>query len=153
MDQAEIEALLKQKHQNGLADTGLYDTGLQYVVMDVVGEIYTFQWFSSLLTLDDLGLSKEHPVAGAGEFTRKRLKVTLRKPNWPVPDPDIPYVIAEDAEDSGVGVAIFGPDTLAARADAARMVLMWNKALDGEALPPAGALLRSAQDLVRELGA
>ncbi len=25
-----------QKHQNGLADTGLYDTGLQYVVMDVV---------------------------------------------------------------------------------------------------------------------
>lgn len=54
MDQAEIEALLKQKHLDGLADTGLYDTGLQYVVMDVVDENYTFQWFPSLRTLDDL---------------------------------------------------------------------------------------------------
>lgn len=97
-------------------------------------------------------MSNEHKVAGPAEFTRKRLKVTLRKPNWPVPDPDIPYVIAEDEEGSGVGVAIFGPDTPAARADAARMVLLWNKALDGEVLPPAGDLLRSAQELVRELG-
>lgn len=54
MDQAAIEALLKQKHLEGLADTGLYDAGLQYVVMDVVGENYTFQWFSSMRTLDDL---------------------------------------------------------------------------------------------------
>ncbi|TXT25418.1 MAG: hypothetical protein FD131_4619 [Rhodocyclaceae bacterium] len=97
-------------------------------------------------------MSKEQLVVGPVEFTRKRLKVTLRKPNWPVPDPDIPYVIAEDEEGSGVGVAIFGPETPAARADAARMVLLWNMALDGEVLPPASDLLRSAQELVRELG-
>lgn len=97
-------------------------------------------------------MSKEQLVVRPAEFTRKRLKVTLRKPNWPVPDPDIPYVIAEDEEGSGVGVAIFGPDTPAARADAARMVLLWNMALAGEFLPPASDLLRSANELVRELG-
>lgn len=86
------------------------------------------------------------------EFTRKHLKVTLRKPNWPVPNPDIPYVIAEDEEGSGVGVAIFGPDTPAARADAARMVVLWNKALDGEVLPPESDLLRAAGELVSEIG-
>lgn len=96
-------------------------------------------------------MSKE-PVAGAADFTRKRLKVTLRKPNWPVPDPNIPYVIAEDDEGSGVGVAIFGPDTPAARADAARMVLLWNIALDGGVLPPESDLLLLAQQLLKELG-
>lgn len=97
-------------------------------------------------------MSNVEPSVGPAEFTRKRLKVTLRKPNWPVPDPDIPWVIAEDEEGSGVGVAIFGPDTPASRADADRMVLLWNMALDAEVLPPISDPLRSAEMLVREPG-
>lgn len=97
-------------------------------------------------------MSNDQPVVGPEEFTRKRLKVTLRKPNWPVPDPDTPYVIAEDEEGSGIGVAIFGPDTPAARADAARMVLLWNIAMDGGVLPPASDLLFLARELVKDLG-
>ena len=64
------------------------------------------------------------------DFTRKRLKVTFRFPAWPVPDPSIPYVMAEDEAGSGVAVAIFGPDSPAARADAARMVGLWNDSLN-----------------------
>lgn len=64
------------------------------------------------------------------DFTRKRLTVTFRCPAWPVPDPSIPYVMAEDEGGSGVAVAIFGPDSPAARADAARMVALWNADLD-----------------------
>jgi len=63
------------------------------------------------------------------DFTQKRLKVTFRCPAWPVPDPSMPYVMAEDEAGSGVAVAIFGPDSPAARADAARMVDLWNAAL------------------------
>ena len=46
MDREEVEALLKEKYESGEADTGLYDTGWQFVVMDVVGGEVTFQWFS-----------------------------------------------------------------------------------------------------------
>lgn len=63
------------------------------------------------------------------DFTQKRLKVTFRRPAWPVPDPATPYVMAEAEDGSGVTVAIFGPDSPAARADAARMVAQWNAAL------------------------
>ena len=52
MDQAEIEALLKAKYASGEADTGLYDTGLQYVIMDVEDGEIIFHWYSSLLSLD-----------------------------------------------------------------------------------------------------
>ena len=54
MDREEVEALLKAKYEAGEADTGLYDTGLQFVVMDVVGGEVTFQWFSSSRTLEDV---------------------------------------------------------------------------------------------------
>lgn len=54
MDRDEVEALLKAKYEASEADTGLYDTGLQFVVMDVIGGEVTFQWFASSQTLDDL---------------------------------------------------------------------------------------------------
>ena len=54
MDRDEVEALLKAKYEAGEADTGLYDTGLQYVVMDNVGGTLSFQWFASAHTLDDV---------------------------------------------------------------------------------------------------
>lgn len=54
MDREQIEALLKHKYEDGEICTGLYDAGLQYVVMDVVGSQITFQWFSTMETLDDL---------------------------------------------------------------------------------------------------
>ena len=54
MDREELEALLKAKIEAGEAETGLYNTGLQYVVVDIVGEEITFQWFSNMMTVDDL---------------------------------------------------------------------------------------------------
>ncbi len=58
MDQEEIEALIKAKIEAGEAETGLYDAGLQYVVVDRIsdgkGDRLTFQWFSNMLTVDDL---------------------------------------------------------------------------------------------------
>lgn len=54
MDREQIESLLKQAYQAGKADTGLYDTGLQHVVMDNVEGELTFTWFESVNTLDDL---------------------------------------------------------------------------------------------------
>lgn len=54
MGRDEVEALLKAKFDAGEADTGLYDTGLEFVVMDVVDCKITFQWFESSRTLDDV---------------------------------------------------------------------------------------------------
>lgn len=54
MDRDEVEALLQAKYEAGEADTGLYDTGLQFVVMDVADGKVVFQWFSSPRSLDDL---------------------------------------------------------------------------------------------------
>lgn len=54
MDREELEALLKAKIEAGEAETGLYNTGLQYVVVDIVGDEITFQWFSNMMTVDDL---------------------------------------------------------------------------------------------------
>lgn len=57
MGRDEVEALLKAKFDAGEADTGLYDTGLEFVVMDVVDCKVTFQWFASSRTLDDVTAS------------------------------------------------------------------------------------------------
>lgn len=54
MSREEIEALLAQKYEAGEADTGLYNTGLQFVVMDVVDGRMEFQWFESAESVDDL---------------------------------------------------------------------------------------------------
>lgn len=54
MDQEEVESLLRQKYEAGEADTGLYDTGLQFVVMDTVNGEVTFQWFASPRLLADV---------------------------------------------------------------------------------------------------
>lgn len=58
MNREEIETLIKTKIAAGEADTGLYDTGLQYVVVDIVndgkGDRLTFTWFDNLRTVDDL---------------------------------------------------------------------------------------------------
>ena len=54
MDQDQIESLLKQKYESGEAETGLYNTGLQFVVMDVVNGQMTFEWFSNAHDLGNL---------------------------------------------------------------------------------------------------
>ena len=53
MNQEQIEALLKKKYEAGEAETGLYNTGLQFVVMDMVDGQVSFQWFSEALDLGD----------------------------------------------------------------------------------------------------
>ena len=53
MDQEQIEALLKKKYEAGEAESGLYNTGLQFVVMDTVDGQVTFQWFPEALDLGD----------------------------------------------------------------------------------------------------
>lgn len=54
MDKEQIESLLMQAYQDGKADTGLYDAGIRYVVMDNVDGKLTFTWFDHIQTLDDL---------------------------------------------------------------------------------------------------
>ena len=54
MDQEQIEALLKKKYEAGEVETGLYKTGLQFVVMDTVDDQVTFQWFLEARDLGDL---------------------------------------------------------------------------------------------------
>ncbi|MDO8728560.1 MAG: hypothetical protein Q7K26_01565 [bacterium] len=58
MDQEEIEALIKAMIESGEAETGLYNAGLQYVVVDVVNDgkadKVTFQWFGEMKLVDDL---------------------------------------------------------------------------------------------------
>lgn len=51
----EIESIIKAKIQAGEAETGLYDVGLSYVVVDdVIGEGIVFQWFDHMMPLSDL---------------------------------------------------------------------------------------------------
>lgn len=63
----------------------------------------------------------------ATQFTRKRLMVTLRLPKEG--DDQSPQVILEAEDGSGLAVALFGPDSPAARADAARVMTIWNASL------------------------
>lgn len=63
----------------------------------------------------------------ATQFTRKRLMVTLRLPKHG--ENQQPQVILEAEDGSGLAVALFGTDSPAARADAARMMALWNDAL------------------------
>ncbi|HBP1602220.1 TPA: hypothetical protein L5U90_003323 [Pseudomonas aeruginosa] len=63
----------------------------------------------------------------ATQFTRKRLMVTLRLPKEGMDQQ--PQIILEAEDSSGIAVALFGPDSPAARADAARMMALWNDAL------------------------
>lgn len=54
--QEEIEAFLREKLASGEAETGLYDLGLSFVVVDRVGpdQEVTFQWFGHALRFNDL---------------------------------------------------------------------------------------------------
>lgn len=64
------------------------------------------------------------------KYTRKRLMVTLRARK---DDPEKkPQVVLEADDQSGVAVAIFGDDSPEARADAARVMRLWNNAQPGE---------------------
>ncbi|MFM0411235.1 hypothetical protein [Paraburkholderia dipogonis] len=63
-------------------------------------------------------------------FTRTRVKITSRLPKFAVADPTTPWVMLEAEDDSGLIVAVMGPDSPAARADAARMMNLWSDALD-----------------------
>ncbi|NVH76358.1 hypothetical protein FSB08_28460 [Paraburkholderia sp. JPY432] len=62
-------------------------------------------------------------------FTRKRVKLTTRLPKFPVVDPTIPWVMLEAEDGSGLTIALMGPDSPESRADAARMMNLWNEAL------------------------
>ncbi|MDP9651751.1 hypothetical protein J2793_007226 [Paraburkholderia caledonica] len=64
------------------------------------------------------------------KFTRKRVMVTTRLPKFAVADLTQPWVMPEAEDGSGLTVALMGPDTPEARADAARMMKLWNDALD-----------------------
>lgn len=50
----EIEAVLKAKIEAGEAETGLYDTGLRFVVVDRVNGEFTFEWFERGMLLNDI---------------------------------------------------------------------------------------------------
>lgn len=50
--QSEIEAFLKSAIEAGDAETGLYNTGMQHVVVDRVDGEFTFQWFYERYSLE-----------------------------------------------------------------------------------------------------
>lgn len=50
----EIEAVLKAKIEADEAETGLYDIGLQFVVVDRVNGEFTFEWFECAISLNDV---------------------------------------------------------------------------------------------------
>lgn len=50
----EIESVLKARIEADAAETGLYDTGLWFVVVDRVNGEFTFQWFDSPMQLSDV---------------------------------------------------------------------------------------------------
>lgn len=64
-------------------------------------------------------------------FTRKRVMVTTRAPKY-APEDAQPWVVLEAEDGSGLIVAMMGPDTPQSRADGARMMELWNAALDAE---------------------
>ncbi|MBB4517152.1 hypothetical protein [Paraburkholderia fungorum] len=63
-------------------------------------------------------------------FTRKRVMVTARPPKFAVADPEKPWVMLEAEDGSGLTLAVMGPDSAESRADAARMMRLWNDSLD-----------------------
>jgi hypothetical protein len=62
------------------------------------------------------------------QYTRKRVMVTTRLPKHNAPGSP-PWVVLEAEDGSGVAIALMGPDTPATRADAARMMQLWNNSL------------------------
>jgi hypothetical protein len=62
------------------------------------------------------------------QYTRKRVMVTTRMPKDKAPDSP-PWVVLEAEDGSGVAIALMGPDTPTSRADAARMMQLWNDSL------------------------
>ncbi|MCI3206441.1 hypothetical protein DBA20_15895 [Pandoraea capi] len=62
--------------------------------------------------------------------TRRRVMVTTRLPKFAVADPTMPWVMLEGEDGSGLTIALMGPDSPESRADAARMMKLWNDALD-----------------------
>lgn len=54
MEREEIEALLTRKYEAGEAESGLYNTGLQYVFLDNVDGKLVFQWFQDATDIADL---------------------------------------------------------------------------------------------------
>lgn len=64
------------------------------------------------------------------KFTRKRVMVTARLPKFAVADPTTPWVMLEAEDGSGLTVALMGADSPESRADAARMMKLWNDSLD-----------------------
>lgn len=53
----DIEFLLKAKIEADEAETGLYDCGLSYVVVDRVDGVFTFQWFEHVTLFSDILLN------------------------------------------------------------------------------------------------
>ena len=57
-ERGDIEFLLRAKIEAGEAETGLYDIGLSYLVVDRVdtaqGEVITFQWFDHMMPFSDV---------------------------------------------------------------------------------------------------
>jgi len=54
-EREDIEFLLKSKYEAGEIDTGLFDVGLSYVVVDHVdGHGVTFQWFEHMTPFSDV---------------------------------------------------------------------------------------------------
>lgn len=64
------------------------------------------------------------------QYSKVRLVVTVRKPKNDSVFGSDEQVILESEDGSGLVVAIFGKDSPAARADAARMMALWNGALN-----------------------
>ena len=69
MDNEQVEALLRAKYESGEVETGLFDAGVQYVVMDAVddaegGTRLTFTWFESIQSLDN-PVSSRPPMPSA----------------------------------------------------------------------------------------
>lgn len=61
-------------------------------------------------------------------FTRTRVMVTVRVPKETT-DSTKPWVMLEAEDGSGLTIALMGPDSLESRADAARMMKLWNDSL------------------------
>jgi hypothetical protein len=52
--QEEIEAVLRLRIEADSAETGLYQTGFAYVVVDRIDGKITFQWFHDMQDFNDL---------------------------------------------------------------------------------------------------
>jgi len=63
------------------------------------------------------------------KFTRKRVMVTTRLPKFAATGLTTPWVMLEAEDGSGLTIAMMGPDSPESRADAARMMKLWNDAL------------------------